>query len=181
MGSSSLLHRRLRRLAAIAAALCAPFGHAQTPTEAQVKAAYVLNFAKFTEWPASAFPTTGGALQVCVLASAETAAGFTAIQGKPVQGRDVLVRHGPRLGELHTCHVLYAEASERAAAAQAVKSLAGRPVLTVSDVDGFIDAGGMLQLVLVDGRIRFDANREAAGTHGLRLRSQLLALARVVR
>lgn len=171
----------MQRLAALLLLVCAQFAQAQTPTEAQVKAAYVLNFAKFAEWPAASFASAASPLNVCVLGTPETHAAFAGIQGKPAQGRDVQVRALPRPGDTAGCHVLYVDAVERAGAAAALKSVTGRPVLTVSDAEGFIDAGGMLGLVLVEGRIRFDASREAARAGGLQLRAQLLSLARTVR
>lgn len=170
----------MRFLAAFLLIACTRFAYADAGIEAQVKAAYVLNFAKFTEWPAAAF-SAGGALQICVYGNPETTAAFIGIQGKPVQGRDVQVRLAPRSSDLATCHALYIDGSERAQSAAALKAVAGRSVLTVSDLEGFVEGGGMLQLVLVDGRIRFDANREAARGSGLQLRSQLLSLARVVK
>lgn len=170
----------MRFLAAFLLVACTRFAYADAGIEAQVKAAYVLNFAKFTGWPAAALGA-GGALQICVYGNAETSAAFTGIQGKSVQGRDVQVRLAPRPGDLSACHALYIDGSERAQSAAALKMVSGRPILTVSDIEGFADAGGMLQLVLVDGRIRFDANREAARSSGLQLRSQLLSLARMIK
>lgn len=171
----------MRLLILLILSLCVCFAHAQTPTESQVKAAYVLNFAKFTDWPPAAFGTGTTTLNVCVFGTAETASGFASIHGKLVHGREANVRLAPKSTELNTCHVLYLDAGERTNAAAMLKAAAGRPVLTVGDGEGFVDLGGMLALVLVDGRVRFDANREAVRAHGLQLRAQLLSLARVVR
>jgi len=171
----------VRWLIVFALLLCPRYASAQAPTEAQIKAAYVLNFAKFTDWPAKAPVAADGSLYVCVIGNRETVAGFVSIEGKAVQTREVRVRSNPQLAELSSCHVLYIDASERASVPGAFKAATNRPILTVSDVLGFVDAGGMLGLVMVDGRIRFDANREASQAAGLRLRAQLLALARTVR
>lgn len=156
---------------------------AEVPSEAQVKAAYVLNFAKFTEWPATAFGKEGAPLQVCVAGSADTLAGFGAIRGKNVHGREVQVRHVPKPAEAQWsgCGIVYLDPTQRTSIPGILKSLAGLPVLTVSDVDNFVDSGGMLGLVLVDGRVRFDANRESVRAGGLQLRAQLLTLARNIR
>ncbi len=163
--------------------LTALAARAEVPTEAQVKAAYVLNFAKFTEWPSTAFPNASTPLQVCVAGNADTLAGFGAIKGKIVQGREVQVRHMPKPAEAQWagCSIVYLDPSQRTSIPGTLKSLAGLPVLTVSDVDNFVDSGGMLGLLLVDGRVRFDANRESVRANGLQLRAQLLTLARSVR
>lgn len=171
----------VRWLIAFALASCSGLVLAQAHTEAQVKAAYVLNFAKFTDWPAKAPVAADASMAVCVIGNQETVNGFASIEGKAVHAREVRVRSNPPLVELSSCHVLYIDAAERASVSGAFKAASNRPILTVSDALGFVDAGGMLGLVMVDGRIRFDANREAAQTVGLRLRAQLLALARTVR
>jgi len=171
----------MRWLIGFVLASCPALASAQAPTEAQIKAAYVLNFAKFTDWPEKAPGAADASLVVCVIGNQETVAGFVSIEGKAVQTREVRVRSNPQLTELSSCHVLYIDAAERASVPGAFKVASSRPILTVSDSMGFADAGGMLGLVLVDGKIRFDANREAAQAAGLRLRAQLLALARTVR
>ena len=91
------------------------------------------------------------------------------------------LRVTPKLSDLPACHVLSIHVAERAGVATMLKVVAGRPILTVSDIEGFVDVGGTLGLVMVDGRIRFDANRDAARIQGLQLRAQLLSLARVAR
>lgn len=153
---------------------------ADLPGEAQVKAAYVLNFAKFTEWPAQAFRDQQAPLVICVLGNQDTLSAFAGIEGKNVHGRETRVQANPRGAELRACHVLYVSQTEVAQPAALLKANAARPILTVSDIAGFAEAGGMLGLVPVDGRIRFEANISAAKVAGLRLGSQLLNLARVV-
>ena len=154
---------------------------ADQPTELQVKAAYVLNFAKFTEWPDRAFRDARASMLVCVLGNADVLAAFAGIEGKMVQGREVRISSNPRGAELQACQVLYLSQSNSADPGSVLKSAAGRPILTVSDTREFAERGGMLGLIPVDGRIRFEANAEAARAAGLRLSAQLLSLAQAVR
>lgn len=173
------------RLAAAAAAASAAAAAAaavvvEESTETQVKAAYVLNFARFTEWPTQAFKDVRAPFVICVLGNADTVSGFSSVDGKTVQGRETRVRANPRGAEMLGCHVLYLSKSDAAQSGPALRTSAGNPILTVSDMQGFAGSGGMLGLVPVDGRIGFEANAEAARAAGLRFGAQLLKLARVV-
>ena len=84
-------------------------------------------------------------------------------------------------GNLKECHVAYIAESEDRRLPQLLRAMRKLPVLTVSDIDGFAEAGGMLALVQNDDRLQFEVNRDAATLAGLRLSSQLLKLARTVR
>ena len=165
----------------VLALLSAAVSAADPPTEAHVKAAYVLNFTKFTDWPQQAFSDAQAPLIICVTADATTVSAFADIQGKLVQGRTTEVRANSRGAELKTCHALYLSRTEAAQIPAAIKAVAGRPILTVSDAEAFAETVGMLGLVQLDGRIRFEANVQTARAAGLRFGSQLLKLARIVK
>jgi len=78
------------------------------------------------------------------------------------------------------CHVLFvSSAADRVPLF--VNAATGAPILTVSDAPGFLDEGGMIELRIIDRRIRFAVNVQAASRAGLRLSSQLLDLAIEVR
>jgi hypothetical protein len=101
------------------------------------------------------------------------------VQGEAIGGRRLSVRRVDSSG-LESCHVLYlsAAAADRAAVLQKVGA---RPVLTVSDAPHFLDEGGIIQLRVVDRRVRFEIDSAAASRANLRLSSQLLRLALAVR
>jgi iron complex outermembrane receptor protein len=101
-----------------------------------------------------------------------------ALEGKTVQGRAFEVRSAPTLPSLGACHllVLMADAPEpRRVLAEA------QGTLTLGEGDGFVDAGGMIGILVVERRVRFDVNLEAARRGGIGLSAQLLRLARQVR
>ena len=52
--------------------------------------------------------------------------------------------------------------------------------MTVSDLDGFAEAGGVMQFVMQENRVRFVVNLDAATQGKLRVSAKLLALAQVV-
>lgn len=78
---------------------------------------------------------------------------------------------------LSTCHLLYVCESEKRHLKQIIAGVKGAPVLTVSDMDGFLSSGGMIALVREKGKIRWMINRGMTDRAGLRLSSQLLSIA----
>ncbi len=146
---------------------------ADTPAEDNVKAGFILNFAKYTEWPAAAL--AGGDLRICGLGNPPLSGKLAQLQGRQVQGHEIQIRSLTRVEEGRDCHVLFVPASARGEALP--RALAQAPVLTVGDSEGFAQAGGIIGLKLRAGRIRFDINLAAARKAGLTLSSQLLKLA----
>lgn len=148
------------------------------PDEYAVKAAFLYNFAKFVEWPQSAFPELQAPLALCVLGADPFGRELDrAVRGKTAQGRPVVVRRlaGPEVSDL--CHVLFVASSERERFAEVLGGVAGRSVLTVGEEDDFARAGGMISFVVRDARVRFAIDLDAAERAGLKLSSRLLDLA----
>jgi hypothetical protein len=151
-------------------------------TDAQVKAAFVYNFAKFTEWPASAFASPQAPIHLCLSGVDEAQAkAFSGIAGKPVQGREVRIKRNPTSAEIGDCNILYVGDDEPRRAQAALQAARNTNVLTVSDSDGFADSGGVIGLVYADNRIQFEVNLGAAQRAGLKIASQVLKIARVVK
>ena len=140
--------------------------------EATVKAAFVYNFAKFVEWQTDA----SGSVRICLAGvDSELAATMTGLEGKTVQTRAVSVRREIKAAELDACQILVVGPGGRPIA-EAARGKAG--LLTVSDVKGFAAAGGIIELFVEEGRMRFEINTRAAQRAGLRISSQLLKLAK---
>ncbi len=155
--------------------------HAQArPTEYQVKAAFIYNFAKFVEWPASSFTSTTAPLQLCVLgnntlyADLQNIVAEKSIDSRPLQVRRV------EMSEIKGCHVLFIGSVESYRLQQALQAAQGASVLTIGDVAGFLDQGGIINFIFDQNRIRFDVNLKAAQTAQLQLSSKLLSLAKSV-
>ncbi|WP_343043857.1 YfiR family protein [Marichromatium bheemlicum] len=141
--------------------------------EGELVAAYLYNFSKFIQWPTRAeLP-----LRLCVYGRTEAAPALEALAGKRVQGRRVTVRRRIRGEALEGCHIVYVADSERPFLAPLLHSLAGRPVLTVSEIPEFVAAGGMVRFVRIERRLRFEINAASARAAGLGISSQLLRLA----
>lgn len=143
-----------------------------------IKAAFLYNFAKFTEWPAAAFATADAPLTICVLGEDPFGAALDAIDGKEIKGRTVAVRRLADATDAQACQVIFISASEQTRLSRILASLRGKPVLTVADFPAFARTGGIINLKTnKDDRIRFDINIGTAQQAGLRMSSKLLSLA----
>jgi hypothetical protein len=151
---------------------------AQDVTEPALKAAFIYNFAKFTEWPADAVPAAGPFV-MCVLG--DTAVGDAlerAVNAHVLAGRSMAVSNVAPTVPRGVCHILYVSGVPAAQVARLVAGLHDLPVLTISDIDGFAELGGIAQLFFVHGQLRFSIRDEFAKRAGLQISSKLLALAK---
>jgi hypothetical protein len=156
-------------------------GQDAASTEYQVKAAYLFNFAKFVEWPPSAFRTPNSPLVICVLGSNPFGSDLEgSIAGKTVGGRRLEISHLPRGLDARSCQIVFIASSERGQVREILQQLTGTSALTVADTSGFTDDGGMINFVWEGDRVRFEANVDAAEHAHLRLSARLLTVAKLV-
>lgn len=150
----------------------------ERPTEYQVKAAFLFNFAKFVQWPARVIPADHSPIIIGVLGDNPFHGDLTrTIEKKMVDDHPLEMRELHSLAEAAGCHILFISASEAPRLAEILRGLQGKSVLTVGDMDRFADGGGMIQFVLRDSRVRFQINNQAAVQAGLKISAKLLALA----
>jgi hypothetical protein len=173
--------RVLQALGLLLALVVGAPAQAPSPTEYQVKAAFLYNFAKFVEWPASSFPNDSAPLQICVLGQDPFGEGLRKVtQEKMVNGRKIEVSDVADLRQARNCQILFISAYQKTPLAQILESLRGTSVLTVGDAKGFVEQGGMINFVLEDGRVQFEVNRKAAEQAALKISSKLLSVAKSV-
>lgn len=150
---------------------------AQEVSGPALKAAFLFNFVKFTAWPVDALPDAAPLVMCVVNDRAIGQSLAAAVRGRTVLGRDIRVLETEDPNVFRTCHVIYVTGS-RALAAKALEVVRSAPVLTVSDQQAFTADGGMAQLHVQQGQLRFAIAVEAARAARLQISSKLLALAR---
>jgi hypothetical protein len=151
-------------------------------SEYQVKAAFLYNFAKFVDWPPSAFADAKQPLDICVYGHDPFGTALEdALLGKRIGERRISLGRAVQFQDLAGCHVVFVDASARESAADLVNRLKGRAVLLVGETDGFAASGGTIQFTIEDNRVHFVINPDAADRAGLKISSKLLALAKIVR
>jgi hypothetical protein len=151
------------------------------PTSAEVEAVFLFNFSQFVEWPSQSFAEAGSPIVLCVLGNDPFGPALDqVVRGEQVKGRRLEVRRFRRIEEVTNCHILFVSRSERGRLEQVLHALQGRSVLTVSDIEDFARAGGVICFVQSDNKIRLRVNLEAAKAAGLTLSSKLLRPAQIV-
>lgn len=168
----------------MAAAVCAgASAAAQSPAlaEANLKAVFLYNFAKYVTWPAQGIGERSPAgIRICTTIDDSF---FTllkaAVQGEDVDGKPLEPVALGGLDEARTCQILYVGNAGSPDGKAWLSAVRGRQVLTVAD--GPLNDETVIAFVRDDNRIRFDINRAAAANHGLSISSKLLRLARQLR
>ena len=169
-------------LLALGVAAGLPLGaRAQSSHEYEIKAAFLYNFVKFVEWPSEALPETSATITVCVLGDDPSADALESINGKTVKGRRLSVRRLQPTTGIESCHVLFISSSQESRLPQVMQNLHGSSVLTVGEMERFIPSGGIINFVIERNKVRFEISPSGAERARLKLSSQLLSLARVVR
>jgi hypothetical protein len=153
----------------------------QNPGEYAVKAAFLLNFTRFTDWPPSAFESEAAPLVLCIVGADPFGPTLERVEGKSAKGHSIRVERNSSPEMLRRCHVAFISDSERSRVDQLLKTTQKITVLTVSDIDRFARRGGVIGLVLEGGMVRFEVNVKAAERAQLKLSSNLLRLASIVR
>jgi len=152
---------------------------AEAVLEYEVKAAFLLNFTKFTEWPAGAFANPDSPLTICILGQDPYGRALDdVVQGEQVNGHKLAVRRISENPEPQACQVVFIGNGEKEI--RRILGGLGRGVLTAGEGRDFIRDGGIIAFVLENRRVRFDINQSAAEAAGLKLSSQLLSVARSV-
>ena len=143
-------------------------------SESDLKAAFIFNFIRFTEFPATATPDT---LKICYAAHEPMAGSLKELSGKRVGNRQIRVAPCFSAEETSTADVVVVGQSAQRYARTLLAAVRGRPVLTVGDFKGFRKTGGALNLVVESDRMRFKVNLQAVRQQKLRIHPQLLKLA----
>lgn len=153
------------------------YARGEQSLEYQVKAAFLLNFTKFIEWPPSAIPPDRP-FSICIVGSDPFGGALDQIvEGESAGGRKVVVEriHPPQAA---SCQIVFVGHLEKDL--QTFLSSLPPGILTVGEGDFFLREGGQIAFVIENRRVRFDINQKAATTAGLKISSKLLTVARSV-
>jgi hypothetical protein len=175
------MQRRLVTFAAVAITLlvCAPAFPA--PSEYQVKAVFLFNFARFVDWPAVTFVNASAPFTLCVYGDDPFGADLDAVvRGETIGGRPMQVRRLHDTVDVGQCQIVFIAGSADRDLESVVASLDRRATLTVSDIEGAARRGAMIRMMTVNGRIRLRVNIDAVRAAHLTVSSNLLRSAEVV-
>ena len=143
--------------------------------EYQIKAVFLFNFTRFVDWPQAVFANAQTPMSICVLGEDPFGKDLDdVVQGETAQGHSLIVQRLHSVEEAASCHILYVSRSEAPRFDEIRAALNGKPVLSVSDAEGFIRSGGIVRFDTMSGKIRLSINPEAAKRAGLTVSSKLL-------
>lgn len=146
--------------------------------EYEVKAAFLLHFSRFVEWPASAFAAPDAPLYICVLGDDPFGPSLEEIvRDERVDGHPLAVERYRVGGDVDRCHILFVGRSAGPQQRRILDQVQGKSILTVSDEEEFTRRGGVIGFVTVNGKVRLQVNRSSAQRADLRISSRLLRLA----
>jgi iron complex outermembrane receptor protein len=169
-------------LAAVLVSPCAPARAQASPSaEYQVKAAFLLNFARFIEWPADAYAGANAPITFCLFRPDPFGSALDEMtQGKSIDNRSLVVRHVQELPDLKSCQMVFVGDGAEKQLPEILGSLKGSSALVVGESDGFAERGGGIQFYLQNSEVRFSVNVDATKRARLAVSSKLLAFARIV-
>jgi len=167
---------------AVCIALCNPqYAQADDNKEYLVKAAFIYNFIKFIEWPAEKAIAQQSKIDICTLGETplSNASKVFAAASTPQLALSLVQDNNLHSIPQH-CHVLFISESQSDRLPSILEAMKGHPVLLVSDMDGFTQAGGMIGFVIDDNKIKIDVNKREITSAGMRVDAQLLEIAHEV-
>lgn len=162
-------------------ALFAGTARGEPSREYQVKAAFLYNFVQFVEWPQEAFARPDEPLTIAVLGEDPFGGALEeVVRGQRLRGRPLVVRRARSTADLEGCQVVFVSRSETPRLPEVIGALQDRPVLSVSEIPGFAQRGGIINFYRQGSRVRFEINPAAARSDHLRLSSELLSVGTIV-
>lgn len=150
--------------------------------ESRVKAAFLYKFSSYVEWPEVAFSQPQAPFTIAVVGAEPIVTALKqAVAGRRVNDRPIVVRQ-LRPGEsMAGVHILFLGGNAAAQLGPLLKAARPYSVLTVTESEGGLAEGSVINFILDDQRVRFEISRESANRSKLRLSSRLLAVAKNVK
>lgn len=156
-----------------------PVATLAVPSDLALKAALLFKLPRFTYLPHLEKRTT---LDLCILGHDPFGNLMHGLSQMPIEGRSIQVHNPARADDAWHCNLVFVpnDAGTRSTLEETIHALSRFPVLTVSDIPGFAQANGMVELASLpegNGRLRIVINQSAAARQGIKFNAQLLRLA----
>jgi hypothetical protein len=164
--------------------------------EYQVKAAFLYNFLQFVDWPEGKFADDNKPITIGIIGKDPFRGAFEPVKDKKVKDRNVVIKRfkgfkalkesgakdkakfDKEIKALTSCHLLFICSSEKENLKEIINLVEDQAILTVGEVEGFLESGGIINCLVEENKIHFEINTAAAERAKLGIRSQLLRLAK---
>ncbi len=141
--------------------------------EYKLKAAFLLNFSKFTTWPEQYFSGPGETFVFCVVGEGPFGRALEGLESKKVGGRKIHLQYADSIDEAQGCQVMFVSNSEKSNLEQLKQLPDSQPVISVSDIKGFCQSGGTFEFITTGGRLSFIVNNQQATEKGFQVHASL--------
>jgi len=145
------------------------------PLEYRIKSNYLLNIPLFVEF--QSLEQNISSFTICVVGDTPIASILSESKGKQIKKRPVVISRIHDISQLGKCQVVFIASSEQYRLQKLLTAANRLGILTISDMRGFVKQGGMINLLIVNGRVTFDLNQTAANNASISFGTQLLKLA----
>jgi len=149
-------------------------------SEYDVKAAFLINFVRFVDWSEQTRSRTGNELILGIAGEDPFGNSLNLIRGVQIKNRKLVIKSAVNSNSLADCDILFISASEKDRLPSLMATLKDLPILTVSEIEGFAQRGGIINFIIVGNKVHFEINPDAAEHVGIHISAQLLKLARIV-
>jgi hypothetical protein len=149
--------------------------------EFHVKALFLYNFANFVEWPDDAFTNKSSPLRMCLYGSVPFGGFLEAVNGTRIRDRQLTIIRTSYSEEIEDgCHILFVGTEHLATIERLFSNMNHLFVLSIGNVKGFTDKGGIVNILRTRDQHKFEINLSKAIENGLLIDSDLLSLARII-
>jgi len=161
--------------------------YAKSYPKEEVRAAFLFNFLKFVEWPATTFAEDGSPFRICMFGDIGSKKIFNKLSQQEAKSRGIEIDYSgvdnssiPSPESLTACHIVYLGFMQTEVAQQVLEATRNQPILTVSIIDSFIENGGMITLVTQGKKNVLQINLTAAQSADLKISANMLDVAQIV-
>ncbi|WP_423147172.1 YfiR family protein [Rubrolithibacter danxiaensis] len=149
-------------------------------TEYQVKSAFIFNFTRFVEWPASAFKSDDAPFVIGIIGPDPFGPYIDElVNGEKKGNHPIVIKRVADIKEELDCHILFVNIQNPEKLKAYLAAVNQNSVLTISDAPGFVKWGGIISFYKEDSKIRLQINAGSAKAAKLDLSSKLLSLAKI--
>jgi len=172
--------------------------HSEVTPEYKIKAAFIYNFIKFTDWPEEKPVDANDVITIGIIGENPFGHAFEPIIDKQVKNKTVVIKtfesleglnkdpdknrekQKEQLQAVRKCHVLFICSSEKKYIPKIIDAIQGSSVLTISETGDFLETGGMINFLTENKKVRFEVNLDASEKEKIKISSKLLRLAKRV-
>ena len=162
--------------------------------EYQIKAAFLYNFIKFVDWPEKKVADSNDTITIGIIGEDPFGDALKPIKDKQIKGKKIVTKQFKGFEELKKsktelrqkneilgkCHLLFICSSEKENLREIINSVKDSSVLTVGNMKGFLEAGGVINFIMEQKKVHFEISVTAAEQAEFKIRSKLLRLAKEV-